>query len=545
MTLQPASQVQRQGAVPDAIPASPHPDDLAHFILPEGIGFHPAVATISEGLKLAGCSPAAAAAFVPLASSTIWDHWTSTDGTPVNFRRQWRVAADLGITPRQVYNHEAELAQYGALIRLTPDNGERGIRRGQDGDPVRVFGLCFAPAIRNYAYFAELVEEDRRRNARVEEKRAGLQQARGVLKTLIIRLEQQDTDPGLVDEARALQASLPPTDRRRAARFHALFGDALADAQAMLMELSEALERGGTISRSDVNAEKISGAGEESCQSQNTYTTDSIENVNVDHTVSNKEKTSNEPSVAPAPPVRETGTESPEPGSPPPQSALRLNLSDQAVRDLLSLDFLEYFEAQDPELPAYTRLYLAAAAFHGILGINLSAWDEAVRVMGGALAALVVAVIDRNRFHPTHPVHSPGGLLRDLTQRFTAGTLHLDRSIYAIWANEKKGLQSKDGAWQPKARGTSVGPAEMPDRVGTFNRIGTETLSAGSDLGPFPEKGSLRYTPWYRVMLQETNRDACQVTELFRRFMAKHNIPADDPHLEKKFRTYCRKLPRA
>ncbi|MCY3876704.1 MAG: hypothetical protein OXF88_20735 [Rhodobacteraceae bacterium] len=79
MTPQPVSQVRRQGAVKDAVPASPHPDDLAHFVLPEGIGFHPAMATISEGLKLAGCSPAAAAAFVPLASSTIWDHWTSAE----------------------------------------------------------------------------------------------------------------------------------------------------------------------------------------------------------------------------------------------------------------------------------------------------------------------------------------------------------------------------------------------------------------------------------------------------------------------------------
>ena len=547
MTPQPASQVQRQGAVPDAIPASPHPDDLAHFVLPEGVGFHPAMATISEGLKLAGCSPAAAAAFVPLASSTIWDHWTSADGTPVNFRRQWRIAADLGITPRQVYNHEAELVQYGALIRLTPDNGERGIRRDQDGAPVRAFGLCFAPAIRNYAFYAELVEEDRKRNAGIEAERAALQQARGALKTRIIRLEHQDTDPGLVAEARALQASLPPTNRRRAARSHALFGDALADVQAMLTELSGALERGGPMPRPEANAEEISGAGEESCQSQNTYTTEPIINVNVDHTVSKNEKSGREASVAPAPPVRETGTEPAEPGSPPPQSALQLNLSDQAVRDLLSLDFHEYFEAQDPELPAYTRLYLAAAAFHGILGINLSAWDEAVRVMGGALAALVVAVIDRNRFHPTHPVHSPGGLLRDLTQRFMAGTLHLDRSIYAIWANEKKGLQPKDGAWSPRARGKSAGPARMPDHVGTFERIGTGTgpVSASPDLGPFPARGSLRYTPWYRVMLQETNRDACQVTELFRRFMAKHNIAADDPHLEKKFRTYCRKLPRA
>ena len=545
MTSQPASQVQRQGAVPDAIPASPHPDDLAHFTLPEGIGFHPAMATISEGLKLAGCSPAAAAAFVPLASSTIWDHWTSADGTPVNFRRQWRVAADLGITPRQVYNHEAELAQYGALIRLTPDNGERGIRRGQDGDPVRVFGLCFAPAIRNYAYFAELVEEDRKRNARVEEARADLQQARGALKTLIFRLEQQDTDPGLVDEARALQASLPPTDRRRAARSHALFGDALADVQAMLEALSEAVENSNSMQRPDVNGEKISGASEDSCHSQFTYTTDSINNVHVDHTVSNEEKTSRDPCSAVAAPPLEDDPKPAKPGSPPTQSALQLNLSDQAVQDLLSFDFLAYFEAEDPDLPAYTRLYLAAADYHGILGMNSSAWNEAVRVMGGALAALVVAVIDRNRFHPTHPVHSPGGLLRDLTQRFTAGTLHLDRSIYAIWANEKKGLQPKDGVWQPKARGKSAGPAGMPDRVGKFERLGSEAGSTSSDLGPFPEKGSLRYTPWYRVMLQETNRDACQVTDLFRRFMAKHNIEADDPHLEKKFRTYCRKLPQA
>ena len=51
MTLPTAFQVPCQGAVP----ASPHPGDLAHFTLPEGVGFHPAMATISEGLKLAGC----------------------------------------------------------------------------------------------------------------------------------------------------------------------------------------------------------------------------------------------------------------------------------------------------------------------------------------------------------------------------------------------------------------------------------------------------------------------------------------------------------
>ncbi len=538
MTPQSAFQMRHL----DAMPASPRPDELAHFVLPEGVGFHSAVATISEGLKLAGCSPAAAAAFVPLASSTIWDHWKSADGDPVNFRRQWRVAADLGITPRQVYNHEAELAQYGALVRLTPDNGERGIRRDQDGDPVRTFGLCFAPAIRNYAYFAELVEEDRRRNARVEAERADLQQARGALKTLIIRLEQQDTDPGLVDAARTLQAALPPTDRRRAARSHALFGDALADVQAMLKTLSEVLADRDTMPGSDVIDEKISGAREESCQSQYKYTTEPIEDVIVDHPVSKEEKPSGQPAVSLV-----TSDSEPDPEPAGAQSALQLNLSDHAIRDLLSLEFLAYFEAEDPALPAYTRLYLAAAAFRGQLGIHASAWEEAVRVMGGALAALVVAVIDRNRFHPTHPVHSPGGLLRDLTHRFMADTLHLDRSIRAIWTNEKKDLQPKDGAWSPKARGKSAVPVEMPDRVGMFERIGTATgpRSAASELGPFPEKGSLRYTPWYRVMLQETNRDACQVTDLFRRFMARHNIPADDPYLEKKFRTFCRKLPRA
>ena len=234
------------------IPAIPHPEDLGHFVLPEGVGFHSAIATISEGLKLAGCSPAAAKTFISLASSTIEKHWTSADGPPFNHLCQRRVAADLGITPRQMHNHEAELAQYGALIRRTPDNGERGIQRDQDGAPAQVFGLCFSPAIRNYAHYADLVEEDRRCRAKVKAERVALQQAQGVLKKLICRLEQRDTHPDLVAKGRSLQASLPPTDSQGAARSHAQFRDALADVQAMLKMLTEALDtnnRPHTIAR--------------------------------------------------------------------------------------------------------------------------------------------------------------------------------------------------------------------------------------------------------------------------------------------------------
>ncbi len=49
------------------------------------------------------------------------------------------------------------------------------------------------------------------------------------------------------------------------------------------------------------------------------------------------------------------------------------------------------------------------------LGINPSAYEEAVEAMGWLRAMLSVMIIDRNRDHPTKPIRNCGGALRALS----------------------------------------------------------------------------------------------------------------------------------
>ena len=77
------------------------------------------------------------------------------------------------------------------------------------------------------------------------------------------------------------------------------------------------------------------------------------------------------------------------------------------------------------------------------LGINVSAWLDAVEVMGQGIAFVALIVIDRNRFHPVVPVRCPGGALRAFTRKAQAGQLNLTRAIIGIWERERQGIQPK------------------------------------------------------------------------------------------------------
>ncbi len=70
------------------------------------------------------------------------------------------------------------------------------------------------------------------------------------------------------------------------------------------------------------------------------------------------------------------------------------------------------------------------------LGINPSAFEEAMEAMGWLRAMLAVMVIDRNRAHPTKPILSCGGALRAFTRRHRQGVLDLRASIFGIWGRE-------------------------------------------------------------------------------------------------------------
>lgn len=72
---------------------------------------------------------------------------------------------------------------------------------------------------------------------------------------------------------------------------------------------------------------------------------------------------------------------------------------------------------------------------HGLLhplGINQSAYHEAVSRMGQHLTTLSLLVIDANRDHPVSPVRNPGGLLRAMTRKHAAGQLNIAGSLIGL-----------------------------------------------------------------------------------------------------------------
>lgn len=72
------------------------------------------------------------------------------------------------------------------------------------------------------------------------------------------------------------------------------------------------------------------------------------------------------------------------------------------------------------------------------LGINYSAWTEAVQLMGDEGAALCVLLVDANRDNPAHPVRNPGGALRGMVKRFRAGKLNPVGSLLGL--SRRRGL---------------------------------------------------------------------------------------------------------
>ena len=106
------------------------------------------------------------------------------------------------------------------------------------------------------------------------------------------------------------------------------------------------------------------------------------------------------------------------------------------LRDLISEDAALYLDAVADWRDCLPYLLRE-------LGVNVSAWTEACDVMGDEAAFIALLVIDRNRFHPVTPVHSPGGALRAFTDRARRGELNLTRAILGIWERDRQGKQPK------------------------------------------------------------------------------------------------------
>lgn len=121
------------------------------------------------------------------------------------------------------------------------------------------------------------------------------------------------------------------------------------------------------------------------------------------------------------------------------------------VLQSLSLGRLKALASEDFEmyLDAFPHPEEATTAYLKELGINIQAWEAAVEQMGWRDAFVSLVVIDRNRFHPSNPVVSPGGALRRFTELYRTGRLSLTRSIIGIWERDRMGTQPRGKVRRP------------------------------------------------------------------------------------------------
>ena len=493
----------------EPLPASKVPKEpggAKAWVLPEGVSFYKAVRTISAGLRLVGCPPAAAAAFRDLAEFTNPAAWTNDDAVPMNWRRQGAMAASMGITARRLWQIERTLEQYKVIERATPANGYRGHRQLENGSESSS-GLSFAPAVRSYEFFLSIQVEEEQRAAAIEASRADLRRSAGQLRRGISKLRNLAPDHELLDVAETLRSSLPATGCR--SREGSRFAGAAAETRAFVERLETAISVFSEIS----DFEQTTHA----CQKDSTWQLQiqpQKESVFVAQRAPTENNTGNR-----------NHPDSPEPSAKPAGFLPPVNLSDAAIYSLLTDDLRLLVDRQPEDLPADERRFLACEQHRAALGIHHTAWQEAIDVMGSECAVLALIVLDRNRFHPDDPVISTGGALRALTRRAIVGEMHLDRSIWAIWARERLGRQPKSD--QP------IDAAPAP------------AVMSGAPV-PFPDRGGLDFNKyWNPIRASECNWDAKIVADKFRTFARKNNISLDQADIETIFRRYCRRLPSA
>jgi len=468
-----------------------------HYALPAEITKAAAIATIARAMRLMKATPIEVLVFRQIADRTERAAWHSAERAPVNWRRQCDLAREAGIGERHFRRIEARLVQLGILARATADNGYRGRRAGQPYNSPVQCGLSLEPAIANYEVFVTMLAEAEALEDQRQEVLFHIRTARRRLHALAAAAPDIETRSWAEDAIEDLCGDLPSEILRRVdleplLAHHA----AILTLEDLIREASTPLpcpdeDSGPQLSTRFARARDISGQRENIeppllCSSQHTVDEDgsgaetqetstdvdspsvenALDNVAKSHGESgapdsgvrchiqlqeNLNESCNDQSSSITPPAFAgepvSSTSQPhgrdgccEPNDPGPEAwvnpAILQRLNTVGLRDLVSEDAALYLDAVEDWRDCLPYLLRE-------LGVNVSAWTDAVEVLGDEAAFIALLVIDRNRFHPVTPVQSPGGALRAFTDRARRGELNLTRAILGIWERDRQGKQPK------------------------------------------------------------------------------------------------------
>lgn len=353
--------------------------------------------------------------------------WTSPRHDPVCALRQIDLAAQLGKSSRAVRADERVFEALGLVRKVVGNDGTRGSTSGPDGQTLR-FGLSFAPLIERVPDLLELRDLIERDERRLRNARRVASVMRRELRLLLDRLAAEVGPCPARTEIEAFAAALPR-------RF-----DHLATVEAV-EDQSRTVE--GAVHNALALLEKqsqTSGAPEADVRPLQDTTEE--ESVVCNGPAVHKwtaPKRADDKSLGSAPEGAKHCLENKRAAlTAPVNTQLFARFKPGAIAAALSEEarfYLDAFRAGAPTIPDFLKV---AAMRVPELGINETAWVDALDTLGAETAALAVLVIDANRVHPTTPVRNPGGLLRSMTARHHRGGLNIAGSLIGLLARAAK-----------------------------------------------------------------------------------------------------------
>ena len=478
------------------------PHDGQFFALPVQFAKSYAVECTCTSLRLMDAPEGAIAYYRTLAQSTERSAWHSRYAGVINWRRQCELARDLGITERTARRYEQCLERLGAIARTTTANGYRGHRVGRH---TSIAGISLEPSIANFGAYQLLNEEVAKDKDAHRAQIITIQLTERRLRLLQSQLTDPDAIAWCQAHLTTCQDTHRPSALRdgtieQLSRYHTAL---LAFEHQLRAAVADALQTPATPTAdvsTDIPPHPPQASDHPMDHHQHHTSPSETESADpplparhqaADDTPVSMMPTSSNISLAPDSSVRRTGQESPPPihlktyqescnrsASPhtkshpasdvtsaaktsqgtkgiAPQSFTALFgqchgreitgmmsadlmtiLADGGYRELASDDALLYLD----HFPFWENaIYMILRE----LNIQPTAWHEACHIMGDAMAAVALLVIDRNRFHPEAPITNPGGALRAFTHCARAGKLNLTQSVMGILSRSRSGLQPR------------------------------------------------------------------------------------------------------
>ena len=346
---------------------------------------------------------------------------------PVRFCSMVTLAHEYGVSERAIRAWEVELVMAGIIFRRNPRSRRCGAVSGG--------GISFAPIAVQIEYFeaqAERVRTEIKRHAELRSRHSR------VVRHIFRMLDRSVFFAGIAEIASDIRAR---TEATRLERIYA--ATSLSELEAVCINLevleTDLIEMLVTVENpipdlksDDMTEEKVRHTELQTDSSDPTDTSnrlvDVIRSRSYERASNYLERPYGRSSLEKS--KREEGRA----GQPP--KVHPDGLSFDVIRPALCAASPEFVEAfgRAPGTQ-WQRMSYAATAVLRPLGIHISAWKDAVEMIGEERAALCVLVTDaKHRLPDDHPKHvrSPGGYLRMMSKKDRVGELNVERSIFGL-----------------------------------------------------------------------------------------------------------------